>query len=125
MDAGNDSFVDWRFFPTMSGAPSFLSYALPLLAAVILAISRSKGSHQSAINPKDMFEFSNIPRLRRFMEHSIEILTTGAAQFLSKPYKLFCEWGELTVLPPETIDAIKSDKRFDFSVAASDVCHLP
>lgn len=52
---------------------------------------------------------------------SLETLAAGAARFVGEPYRLFCEWGELTILPPHMIDEIKNDRRFDFGAAASDV----
>ena len=55
------------------------------------------------------------------MKNSIEQLTNAKAKFGKNPYKLFCDWGELIVLPLESVDDIRSDRRFDFSISASDV----
>ncbi|KAG5757035.1 hypothetical protein H9Q72_014432 [Fusarium xylarioides] len=123
IDADNRSVLNSDFV-SIPHAPSYLlSYALVLLAVVIVYSSRGKSSQLAEINPRDTFEFSNIPRLRRFISNSVEVLTAGATQYLSKPYRLFCEWGELTILPPESVNDIRSDRRFDFTTAASDDTH--
>jgi hypothetical protein len=107
----------------MDKAPdSLLPYVFVTLVAVVVYWSQFT-QPKDLLNPRKTFEFSNIPRLRRFMENSqsLDTLAAGAARFVGKPYRLFCEWGELTILPPTIIDEIKNDKRFDFGAAASDV----
>jgi hypothetical protein len=109
----------------MNQAPDSLTpYALVTLLAVIVYWSQFT-QPKDLLNPRKTFEFSNIPRLKRYMENSnsLNTLAAGAARFVGKPYRLFCEWGELTILPPQMIDEIKNDKRFDFGAAASDDNH--
>ncbi|KAM0499443.1 hypothetical protein ACHAP8_005599 [Fusarium lateritium] len=103
---------------------SLIPYALVTLLAVMVYWSQFT-QPKDLLNPRKTFEFSNIPRLKRYMENSnsLDTLAAGAARFVGKPYRLFCEWGELTILPPQMIDEIKSDKRFDFGAAASDDNH--
>ncbi|KAL3595390.1 hypothetical protein FPOAC2_09716 [Fusarium poae] len=80
---------------------SLIPYALVTLMAVMVYWSQFT-QPKDLLNPRKAFEFSNIPRLKRYMENSnsLEILAAGAARFAEKPYRLFCEWGELTILPP-------------------------
>ena len=101
---------------------SYTPYVIITFLAMLISWSQFN-QPQDLLNPRKTFEFSNIPRLRRYMENSqsLETLAAGARRFVGKPYKLFCEWGELTILPPQMIDEIKNDKRFDFGAAASDV----
>ncbi|QPC80045.1 hypothetical protein HYE68_010797 [Fusarium pseudograminearum] len=103
---------------------SFIPYTVVTLLAVAVYWSQST-QPSDLLNPRRPFEFSNIPRLKRYMENSqsLEILAAGAAKFVGKPYRLFCEWGELTILPLHIIDEIKNDRRFDFGAAASDDNH--
>lgn len=122
MDLYNETIFNSTFFSAVYNPSHMISYSLILLTIVIIYLSHGKDSHLPAINPLNTLEISNIPRLHRFMENSIEVLKSGTTQFLSRPYKLFCEWGEVTVLPPEKINDIRSNKLFDFSITASDVC---
>lgn len=103
---------------------SYIPYAVVIFLAILISWSQFS-QPQDLLNPRKTFEFSNIPRLRRYMENSqsLETLAAGARRFVGRPYRLFCEWGELTILPPQMIDEIKNDKRFDFGAAASDDNH--
>ncbi|KAM0543466.1 hypothetical protein ACHAPJ_012264 [Fusarium lateritium] len=122
-DANNNSTQNSGFV-SLTHDPSYVvSGVLLLLTVIIFYSSLGKSSQLEEINPRDGFEFSNIPRLRRFMSSSIDLLTAGATNYISKPYRLFCEWGELTMLPPERVNDIRSDRRFDFTTAASDDTH--
>src|SRR6478735_3830751 len=93
---------------------SYIPYAIITFLAILISWSQFS-QPQDLLNPRRTFEFSNIPRLRRYMENSqsLDTLAAGARRFVGKPYRLFCEWGELTILPPQMIDEIKNDKRFD------------
>ncbi|KAI1037518.1 hypothetical protein LB503_013060 [Fusarium chuoi] len=94
-----------------------------ILTLVIGSCLVAQHSEPPVLNPVRPFEVINLPRLYRFMRYSLDILNQGAQRFPYRPYKLFCEWGELVILPPKYIDEIKNDKRFDFGVAASDDNH--
>ncbi|KAF5250705.1 hypothetical protein FANTH_4148 [Fusarium anthophilum] len=112
----------------LSLVPDPSRYAIIPISVVILTLVigswlLDRHPEPPLLNPVRPFELINLPRLYRFMRYSLDILTRGAEQFPRQPYRLFCEWGELVILPPECIDEIKNDKRFDFGVAASDDNH--
>ncbi|KAL6914656.1 hypothetical protein FSST1_012416 [Fusarium sambucinum] len=124
MNSHNDTTQRMRSNLMDQTPDSLIPYALVTLLAVMVYWSQFT-QPKDLLNPRKTFEFSNIPRLKRYMENSnsLDTLATGAARFVGKPFRLFCEWGELTILPPQMIDEIKSDKRFDFGAAASDDNH--
>ncbi|KAF5544619.1 ent-kaurene oxidase [Fusarium mexicanum] len=115
-------------YEELSLVPDPWRYAIIPISVVILTLVIGSWwldthSEPPLLNPVRPFELINLPRLYRFMRYSLSILKRGAQQFPRQPYRLFCEWGELVILPPECIDEIKNDKRFDFGVAASDDNH--
>lgn len=72
------------------------------------------------LNPRHAFEFTDTRRIRRFMRNTLAMFEEGKSKFLNKPYKLFCDLGEVVVLPHEFVTEIKSDRRFEFSESASE-----
>ncbi|KAF5684805.1 ent-kaurene oxidase [Fusarium circinatum] len=102
---------------------TIIPMSVVILTLVIGSWLLDRHSEPPLLNPMRPFEFINLPRLYRFMRYSLSILKRSAEQFPRQPYRLFCEWGELVILPPECVDEIKNDKRFDFGVAASDDNH--
>lgn len=100
---------------------SLLSYGLVLSACAILYSTTKAVSKLPEGNPRHTLELSNSRRIREYMSNSIGLLKALETQFAGKPYRLFCDVGEVTVLPPTEIDSIRSDKRFDFSMSSSDV----
>ncbi|KXJ87500.1 cytochrome P450 [Microdochium bolleyi] len=96
---------------------------LILSACAVLYSTSKTASKLPESNPRHALELTNSRRLGEFMTNSIRLLKSWDAQFLGKPYRMFCEAGEVTMLPPKEVDAIRSDKRFDFQVSASDESH--
>ena len=99
----------------------FHAIILLLFTCGIIYSKRDKGIQLPEFNPRKQFEITDTSRVGYFMQHSIELLTKAREQFGSRPFKLFCDWGELIVLPPSMVDVIKSDRRFDFAISATDV----
>ncbi|KAF5627085.1 major facilitator superfamily transporter [Fusarium sp. NRRL 52700] len=127
MDAHWDNLSDEQKWVQGDLRPDF-KYAIITIGVAIFSLAIGSClldtySEAPLLNPVRPFEFINLPRLYRFMRYSLDILKQGAEKFPHRPYRLFCEWGELVILPPESIDEIKNDKRFDFGVAASDDNH--
>lgn len=117
----NRSILDAGFSSTLGPSTNLVSYALILIALIIAFQARDRGPKIPELNPRKSLEFSNIPRLQQFMSNSIEFLKRGRSLFPDRPYKLYTELGELTMLAPESVDDIKNDNRFDFGMSASDV----
>ena len=103
---------------TSSQLITCLIITLPILVFYLARIRRSK---LPELNPRKPSELTDKRRITHFMQQSIELLSKGRAQFHNKPYKLFSDWGQLIVLPLDVLDDIRSDPRFDFFIAASDV----
>ncbi|KAI9155751.1 Cytochrome P467 monooxygenase [Paramyrothecium foliicola] len=107
-----------------SGDPNHvLTYFVIFSAFFIVYSGLGKGEQLPEVNPKRRLELTNIPRLRHFSKHSMRILIDSASHVLKKPHRLFCEWGEVIMLPPSSVDAIRSDRRFDFATTASEDSH--
>jgi len=102
---------------------SLVPYSLALSFLAVLYSVSKPGSNLPESNPRRPFETSNVRRIREFLADPLSHIKAWEAQFGSKPYKLFSEVGEMTMLPVEAVDSIRSDKRFDFSHAAADDVH--
>lgn len=122
MDTHDQILLRWHNLQNSQDASHFLAYAIILVTVLAVLAIRNKGPKLPELNPRTALELSNTRRTRQFMRNSIDLLTKGRSLFPDSPYKLFCDWGELTVLPPESVDDIRSDRRFDFAISASDVC---
>lgn len=111
--------------PDLSSAPLALNYLVAygvvLLTLGIIYFQRDRRPSLPQLNPRKPLELTNSKRLGRFMQNSLDILIKGRTQYRHQPYKLLCDWGRLIALPEETVDDIRSDRRFDFSLSASDV----
>ncbi|KAJ4256905.1 hypothetical protein NW762_009001 [Fusarium torreyae] len=82
-DANNNKTQNSGFV-SIAHDPSYLvSCVLLLLTSIIVYSSRGESSQLEEINPRDAFEFSNIPRLRRFMSSSVDVLTAGATKYIT------------------------------------------
>lgn len=99
------------------------SYIVPLFCFVILLYGINKKSTPAAplIGPKRRMELSTLNSVNRFMEGSREVMTKGRSMYPDKPYRVYTDWGETLVLPPEFLDELKSHPDLDFLKVAQDV----
>lgn len=113
--------LSWGLYYGSAGAVNLITYGILTILGLILFRARNKGHGLPELNPKKSWEFTNLTRGRVFMRNSMDLLTKGRSLFPASPYELFCDWGQLTMLPVESVEDIRSDKRFDFSESSSDV----
>lgn len=101
-----------------------VSYIAPMLLFIIFFYGISKQSTLSApiINPKKRMELSSMSSVNRFMSGSREVMTKGRSMYPDKPYRVYTDWGEALVLPPEFVNELKSHPDLDFQLVAQDVC---
>lgn len=101
------------------------SYIVPLLLFIILFYGINKQSTLAApiINPKKGMELTTLSTVNRFMAGSREVMTKGRSMYPDKPYKVYTDWGESLVLPPEFMNEVKSHPDLDFQNVAQDVCN--
>lgn len=100
---------------------SLVPYSLALSVLAVLYTVSKPGSNLPESNPRHALEVSNVRRIRDFLANPMGLIKAWEAQFGGKPYKLFSEVGEVTMLPVEEVDSIRSDRRFDFRVSSSQV----
>jgi hypothetical protein len=81
----------------------------------------NSGTKYPYINPKKPFEFSNQRVVQDFIENAKEILVKGRSLYKDTPYKAHTDLGDVLVIPPEFIDALKSERKLDFTEVAKDV----
>lgn len=100
-----------------------VSYILPLLLFIILFYGINKQSTLDApiINPKKRTELSTLNSVNRFMAASREVMTKGRSMYPDKPYRVYTDWGEALVLPPEFVNELRSHPDLDFTNVAQDV----
>lgn len=100
-----------------------VSYIAPLLLFIIFYYGINKKSTLSApvINPKKGMELSTLSSVNRFMAGSREVMTKGRTMYPDKPYRVYTDWGEALVLPPEFVNELKSHPDLDFQLVAQDV----
>ncbi|KAK2728893.1 Dihydromonacolin L monooxygenase LovA 3 [Colletotrichum kahawae] len=108
--------------------PSPTEQPLPYLATVFLfvlliyAIS-DNSAKLPEINPLKPFEVSNQRRMNEFIQQSRDIMLRAKEAFGKNPYKLYSEWGNSVVLPPEFIHELRSERRLTFLQPAQDDSH--
>lgn len=73
------------------------------------------------LNPLRLFEFTNTRRTQEFIGNSIETLTQGRSLYRGQTYRLYTNWGEVLVIPPEFVDDLKSNPLLDFQIPSQDV----
>ncbi|KAL3607915.1 hypothetical protein FPOAC2_02905 [Fusarium poae] len=83
----------------------------------------NSGTKYPYINPKKPFEFSNQRVVQDFIENAKEILVKGRSLYKDTPYKAHTDLGDVLVIPPEFIDALKSERKLDFTEVAKDDTH--
>lgn len=100
-----------------------VSYIAPLLLFILFYYGINKKSTLSApvINPKKGMELSTLSSVNRFMAGSREVMTKGRSMYPDKPYRVYTDWGEALVLPPEFVNELKSHPDLDFQLVAQDV----
>lgn len=100
-----------------------VSYIAPLLLFIILLYGMNKHSGLSApiVNPKKRMELSHLGPANRFMTGSREVMTKGRSMYPHEPYRVYTDWGEALVLPPEFVNELKSHPDLDFMKVAQDV----
>ncbi|KAL0942070.1 trichothecene c-8 hydroxylase [Colletotrichum truncatum] len=65
------------------------------------------------INPAINFDIGNRRRMADFVQNSKDLMIRARQKFGQNPYKLFSEWGNVVVLPPEYLDELRNDPRLD------------
>ena len=103
-----------------------VSYVAPLLLFIIFLYGMNKQSKLSVpvINPKKSTELSHLSSANRFMTENREVMANGRSLYHHKPYKVYTDWGEALVLPPEFVNELKSHPDLDFMQFAQDVSIL-
>lgn len=94
-----------------------------MLLFIIFFYGINKHSTLSApfINPKKRMELSSMGTVNRFMAGSREVMAKGRSMYPDKPYRVYTDWGEALVLPPEFVNELKSHPDLDFQIVAQDV----
>ncbi|ENH66197.1 hypothetical protein FOC1_g10008224 [Fusarium oxysporum f. sp. cubense race 1] len=68
------------------------------------------------LNPKKSLELTSNRATQDFIADSKNILTNGRALYKDQPYRAYTDWGEVVVIPPKFLDALKSHKQLDFTI---------
>lgn len=106
----------------LSGYRGTVVHFLPALFIGGVYIMKTSRVHEIAtLNPKKRWEFSNSRRRAEFMKYSKDLLTQGRKKFWHQPYKLYTDWGEVTVLSPECAEELRSDSRMEILPIVKDV----
>nr|WDE40061.1 cytochrome P450 CYP68J5 [Fusarium graminearum] len=86
-----------------------------------------RGRKYPLLNPKGSFEISTNRVIREFISDSRNLLEKGKYLFKGQPYRANTDWGEVVVIPPQFLDALKSHKDLDFTIPAQDDshCYIP
>lgn len=100
-----------------------VSYIAPLLLFILFLYGINNKSTLAApvINPKKRTELTHMGSVDRFMTSSREVMTKGRSMYPDKPYRVYTDWGEALVLPPEFVNELKSHPDLDFMHVAQDV----
>ncbi|POS69004.1 cytochrome P450 [Diaporthe helianthi] len=102
-----------------------VSYLAPLLLFVLVLYGMNKQSKLSVpvINPKKPMELSHLNSSNRFMTESRVVMRKGRSIYPHELYKVYSDWGEALVLPPEFVNELKSHPDLDFLETAKDDSH--
>nr|ASF83124.1 cytochrome P450 [Colletotrichum lini] len=116
--------------------PDFSLYTIPspaekpipylITAFLFIALVYAVGDHGSKlpeVNPLRAFEFTNRRRMNEFVQHSKDIMLKGKATFAGSFYKMYSDWGEVVVLPPQFIHELRNEPALEFLEPAKDDSH--
>nr|CEG04886.1 unnamed protein product [Fusarium clavum] len=86
-----------------------------------------RGGKYPLLNPKGSFELTTNRVVREFINDSKNILEKGKSLFKGQLYRANTDWGQVVVIPPQFLDALKSHKDLNFIIPAQDDshCYLP
>lgn len=88
---------------------------LPAIVTTFICI-RLRGLYTNdlpVLNPKNWWEFTNRRRRAEFIKEGKRLFTLGRQKYPDSPYKLYTDWGEVVVLPPECAEELKNDTRLE------------
>ncbi|KAH8768417.1 cytochrome P450 [Diaporthe sp. PMI_573] len=102
-----------------------VSYIAPLLLFIMFLYGMAKQSTLSApiVNPKKRTELTPMNSVNRFMTRSKEVMAKARSMYPHEPYRIYTDWGEALVLPPEFVNELKSHPDLDFRKVAEDDSH--
>jgi hypothetical protein len=95
---------------------------ITVLTLVIVQFSLfDRGGKYPLLNPKGSFELTTNRVVREFINDSVNILEKGKSLFKGQLYRANTDWGQVVVIPPQFLDALKSHKDLNFIIPAQDV----
>ncbi|QSS64188.1 cytochrome P450, possible trichothecene C-8 hydroxylase [Histoplasma capsulatum] len=109
-----------------SNLPSVTFVVTALTLAVFYTLQRRR-SMVPLINPKRWFEFSDYRIKQEFVHNAIPLVKQGFAATGNKPFRILADSGEVTVLPPDAANEIKSNDHMslELNVSKHFFGHLP
>ncbi|KKZ60376.1 hypothetical protein EMCG_04891 [[Emmonsia] crescens] len=109
-----------------SNLPS-VTFVVTALTLVFFYTLQRRKTNVPLINPRRRFEFSDYRIKQEFVHNAIPMVEKGFAATGNKPFRVLADNGEITVLPPDVANEIKSDDRmsFELNTFKSFFGHLP
>ncbi|WDK12971.1 trichothecene C-8 hydroxylase [Colletotrichum graminicola] len=77
------------------------------------------------INPKKGWEITKSGAQRRFLKNARAMMDKALSDFPERPFRVFCGFGEVIILPAERINEIRNDHRFKFSLGPGPTLQYP
>ncbi|RFN48892.1 putative cytochrome p450 monooxygenase (lova) [Fusarium flagelliforme] len=97
---------------------------ITVFTLVIVQLSLfDRGGKYPLLNPKGSFELTTNRVVREFINDSVNILEKGKSLFKGQLYRANTDWGQVVVIPPQFLDALKSHKDLNFIIPAQDDSH--
>lgn len=98
-----------------SNLPS-VTFVVTALTLVFFYTLQRRKTNVPLINPRRRFEFSDYRIKQEFVHNAIPMVEKGFAATGNKPFRVLADNGEITVLPPDVANEIKSDDRMSFEL---------
>ncbi|KAK2051303.1 trichothecene C-8 hydroxylase [Colletotrichum caudatum] len=101
-----------------------------ITAFVVILLSRFLSRSSSVddiplINPKEGWEITKSGAKGRFLKNARAMMAKALVDFPNRPFRVFCGFGEVIVLPAERINEIRNDNRFRFSLGPGPTLPYP
>lgn len=122
----NDSFNGVADVASSLPLPAHTEKSIPYLITFLVIVGltyfvTNHGSKIPEINPLQGFELTNSRRITHFVQNSRQLMTKGREEFKGRLWRMYSDWGDVIVVPPEVVNELRSDPRVELQETATDV----
>ncbi|KAK1991787.1 trichothecene C-8 hydroxylase [Colletotrichum falcatum] len=107
------------------------SYIVTAFVIILLSrllsrlLRRSLEADIPLINPKRRWEITKAGARGRFLKNARTMMHKAMVDYPGRPFRVYCGFGEVIMLPAELINEIRNDNRFKFSLGPGPTLQYP